>query len=131
MYKKENLKKIVLVDDDERLLETLKEYLEMEKDFKCVAFSEPKEALRYISENVDTDVVVSDLQMPKMDGIALAKEVLAIVPTMNVIIQSGYLISEVRICVSKAGLDKNKVKVVSKINIRELAKVIREVKWVS
>ena len=45
------MKKIVVVDDNKMFLETLKDFVEgMNKDFKCIAFSNPEDALRYAKD---------------------------------------------------------------------------------
>ena len=43
------MKKIIVVDDNKMFLENLKEFVEeMNKDFKCIAFSNPEDVLRHV-----------------------------------------------------------------------------------
>ena len=65
---------IMLIDDDELMLELLGRTLERH-GYRVLAFRSPLEALREF-DNERPDVVVSDVQMPEMDGIEFAKAVL-------------------------------------------------------
>lgn len=58
---------ILLVDDDANVLEGYKRQLR--KDFKLETAVGPEEGLKMIAENGPFAVVVSDFQMPGMDGI--------------------------------------------------------------
>ncbi len=61
--------KILLVDDDKELLEQSKMYLEKEKEeFDVESAFSAKNALKKL-EKMDYDVIVTDYQMPKMDGL--------------------------------------------------------------
>jgi two-component system response regulator GlrR len=63
---------VLVVDDDEAVLETVLEVLRTEFDAEAV--SSPYEALRTMAGK-DFDVLVTDWDMPGMDGVALFKEV--------------------------------------------------------
>lgn len=64
--------RVLLVDDDPCLLETLAELLEDDFDITCA--SSGKRALE-ILESEDFLVVCADFQMPGMDGIELMRQV--------------------------------------------------------
>jgi len=63
--------KLVLVDDDEVNLTFCQKVLQ---DYETFPFRDPKKALAYCSQN-DFDLVLSDMKMPSMTGIALIQEI--------------------------------------------------------
>jgi DNA-binding NtrC family response regulator len=68
---------IVIVDDEEMVLKSLRAFLNMETDYEVKTFLSPNEALEYIKGNM-VGLVISDFIMPEMDGInflARAKEI--------------------------------------------------------
>jgi len=65
---------ILYVDDDETLLKLNKLYLEKNGEFTVDIVSSAQEALKNLRA-VTYDAVLSDYQMPEMDGIELLKEV--------------------------------------------------------
>lgn len=58
--------KILVVDDDEHILRSLSQYLELE-DFNVVSASSGPEALK-LFEQEKPDLLVLDVMMPGMDG---------------------------------------------------------------
>jgi DNA-binding response OmpR family regulator len=58
--------KILVVDDDEHILKSLSQYLELE-DFEVVSASNGSDALNLFAE-AKPDLVVLDVMMPGMDG---------------------------------------------------------------
>jgi CheY-like chemotaxis protein len=62
--------KIMLVDDNEDILELLTAFLDG-YGFETYAFSSAKEALEaYVTSDDVFDLVISDMQMPEIDGIS-------------------------------------------------------------
>ena len=80
---------IVLVDDEEMVLTSLKSFLNLETDYDIKGFETPADALRYIEDN-NVDLVVSDYLMPEMDGISFLGEVRKLKPDVPRIILTGY-----------------------------------------
>ena len=80
---------IVLVDDEEMVLTSLKSFLNLETDYEIKSFETPAAALRYIEEN-NVDLVVSDYLMPEMNGISFLGEVRKLKPDVPRIILTGY-----------------------------------------
>jgi DNA-binding NtrC family response regulator len=80
---------IVLVDDEEMVLTSLKSFLHLETEYDVVSFKNPLEALEYIKDT-DVDLVVSDYLMPEMDGISFLGEVRQLRPDVPRIILTGY-----------------------------------------
>ena len=114
------MKKIVVVDDNEMFLETLKDLIEIQKDFKCVTFSNPENALRYVLDEKEIHAVVSDYEMPQMSGLILAKRIIEVLPVTKVIVMSGHDINYLREHALKAGIDENKILLLCKCNIINL-----------
>ena len=60
------MKKILLVDDEIRMLDLLSLYL-IPKGYHCVKMTSAQEAIRYIESN-KVDLILLDVMMPEMDG---------------------------------------------------------------
>ena len=85
----DNQSKIVIVDDEEMVLTSLKSFLNLETEYEVISFKNPLEALEYIKGS-DIDLVVSDYLMPEMDGISFLGEVRKVRPEVPRIILTGY-----------------------------------------
>ena len=66
----------VLVVDDEKDVRDLAEYFLSNAGYKMILAEDGQQAFKLYSENKDTiDVIVSDVQMPLMNGMELYKKV--------------------------------------------------------
>lgn len=65
--------KLLIVDDEKAIRDTLKEILEFEK-YEVAEAADGVEALSYIKDNI-VDLVLCDIKMPKMDGMELLSKV--------------------------------------------------------
>ena len=66
--------KLVIIDDEEKIVEGIAYLFPWEQiGYEVTCFSEPLEALDYI-ENNEIDVLLTDIQMPHIDGIELSKK---------------------------------------------------------
>jgi DNA-binding response OmpR family regulator len=65
-------KTILVVDDEERILHLLKDYLEQES-FRVVTAADGREAL-FVARHEKPDLIVLDLMMPEMDGHAFMRQ---------------------------------------------------------
>lgn len=85
------MKKIVFVDDEYEVRQSIVNLIDWKKyDFELVAqASNGQEALNVI-EATHPDVVLTDIRMPIMDGLALSKAIKEFDPTIKIIILSGY-----------------------------------------
>ena len=113
-------KRILVVDDDDFIRNLIKEFLKeiMQKDSNIYTTSNGKEALE-ILENKKIDLIISDVEMPVMDGRELLKELEKNNNKTNVIIMSGTS------CRSEFSDFKNVVGFLEKpFGIYELAKLI-------
>lgn len=82
--------KLVLVDDELHEIKQIERLINRITDsFEVIRFTNSVVALSYIKDN-KTDVVVTDIRMPNMDGISLIKNINKINPDIKIIILSGY-----------------------------------------
>jgi len=82
-------KKILLVDDDQFFRKIFINKLNHEK-YKVFSASTGTEAIKKISIN-DFDVVISDIGMPKVNGIDVLKFIKKSKPKTKVIMMSSYV----------------------------------------
>ena len=77
--------KILIVDDEKDMLVLLKRIITEETDHEAVTESDPSRALDLFKED-PFDLVITDLKMPKMDGIQLLEKIREIDPNTSVVI---------------------------------------------
>ncbi|PYX34902.1 MAG: hypothetical protein DMG80_00275 [Acidobacteria bacterium] len=83
--------RVLYVDDEEPLVFLMTRML-TQLGYQVTGCTEPQKALEtFRSGPHDFDVVVSDLSMPQMSGIDLAREILQTRPGMPILIASGYI----------------------------------------
>lgn len=80
--------KIMLVDDEERFLSTTKKVLS-KKGYDAITAASGKEALEKLKRR-SIHVVILDVKMPGMDGIATLKEIKRLFPLVEVIMLTGH-----------------------------------------
>jgi len=95
---------LLYVDDEPELLELGKLFLEKSGQFHVDTITSAQEALR-ILKTTSYDAIVSDYQMPDMDGIAFLKEIRAEFPDLPFIIFTGKGREEVAIEAFDNGAD--------------------------
>ena len=81
-------KSILLVDDEEIILSSLRWILE-KNDFKVTTATDGEEAITLLRAN-RYDLVITDLIMARVDGIAVLKQAKSLYPDTAVIILTGY-----------------------------------------
>jgi DNA-binding NarL/FixJ family response regulator len=82
--------KIIVIDDLPIVLEGVRVLLNRIKDFKVVAeFTNAKLFIEKI-ENYEFDIILTDIDMPEMDGMELTKQVTAKYPDKKIIALSMY-----------------------------------------
>lgn len=80
--------KVLFVDDEENILNAIRRGL-IDEEYECLFASNGLDALEIIKNN-SISVIVTDMRMPKMDGLTLLKEVKKIAPNTVRIVLSGY-----------------------------------------
>lgn len=82
--------RLLLCDDHAMFRQGLKSILETEDDFRVIGeVPNGREAIRYALET-KPDVILMDIQMPELDGVAATKAILAEQPDAKVIILTMY-----------------------------------------
>lgn len=98
---KEQKSAILVVDDEEGIRSSLKEFLE-ENRFDVFTAQNGQDALEII-EKESIDLVMTDLLMPRMDGIALTRTVIELGFNIPIIIMTAYASIENAVESMKAG----------------------------
>ena len=93
--------KILVVDDEESARHTLSELLEI-KNF-CVTATDSAEHALKLLEKTAFDLVLSDLLMPRIDGIALTKAIKEMGLNVPVVVMTGFASIETAVESMKAG----------------------------
>lgn len=116
--------RILLVDDETQIVDAVSQMLK-KKGYQVKGISDPVEALSIIRKEPNRfDLVISDVTMPHMTGMQLAREVKYIKPDIPIILCSGFgsIISEEEIKI--LGVDDF---IIKPINVSNLTRVIRNV----
>jgi two-component system, cell cycle response regulator CpdR len=86
--------RILYVEDNELVREVTSELLSQVGDRHVVALATAEDALREFQERA-FDVVITDISLPVMSGLDLARSILAVNPRTPIIIASGYALTSV------------------------------------
>ena len=81
--------RILIVDDEKDMLALLKRIIGEETDHELVTETDPLKALKLFRESL-FDLLITDLKMPKMDGIKLLEEARKIRKDVSVVILTAY-----------------------------------------
>jgi len=92
----------VLVVDDEESMRHLLTVILSDRGYEVRAVSNGEDALRELSAR-DYDLVLSDVRMPRMDGLALLRKALELHPDLTFIVMSAYGTHDTAIEAMKAG----------------------------
>ena len=93
--------RVLIVDDDISTLSMIQIMLESQ-DYQVTVAYDGQQALEVI-QSEDFDLIITDLKMPRMNGIELLKEVKANYPEIEVIITTAYMTIETAISAMKMG----------------------------
>ena len=80
---------ILLVDDEEMVLTSIKSFLSIETDYRVLTFTSPLKALGELDQH-EVDLVISDYLMPEMDGITFLAHMKSKFPQAPRILLTGY-----------------------------------------
>lgn len=85
--------KILVVDDETDLEVLIKQKFRKkirQKEYEFVFAINGKDALKKLAENPDIDIVLSDINMPEMDGLTLLTKLNELTPLIKSVIVSAY-----------------------------------------
>ena len=94
---------ILVIEDEELLLDLLKEMLEDEGYRVLTAADGPQAVDLYRTEKEKVSLVLSDMGLPSMGGWEVLQQLKAINPFVKVILSSGFMDSKVRQDMLSAG----------------------------
>jgi DNA-binding NtrC family response regulator len=82
---------ILVVDDEEMVLNSMKAFFAIESNYKLLTYTSALKAMEDLERNsLKVDLVISDYQMPGMDGIAFLAKVKEMLPMVPRILLTGY-----------------------------------------
>jgi len=82
---------VLLVDDEEMVLNSIKSFFAIETDYNLITYTSPLKALEELEQSTrHVDLVVSDYLMPEMDGITFLAKVKEKLPLVPRILLTGY-----------------------------------------
>lgn len=118
--------KILLVDDEEEVRTSIIKKIEWDKvGFTVIGDAENgRDALEKV-EALEPDVILTDIRMPYMDGLSLAKQIRELRPSIKIIIFSGYDDFEY----AKQAISLNITEYILKpVNAKELMEILERVR---
>jgi len=83
--------KVFLVEDETHIRQNIRKTVESMPDrYACIGEAGDGELALSIIRDLKPDILVTDIKMPFMDGLTLARHAKAIIPWLRIIIVSGY-----------------------------------------
>lgn len=95
--------RIMLADDHPLLRQALRDVLEKQRDFEVIAEARDGEEAVKLATELDPDVVIMDMSMPKLNGLEATKQIKASRPAIAVLVLTVHSDSEHILSVLKAG----------------------------
>jgi DNA-binding NtrC family response regulator len=84
-----NLKKVLILDDEQDILNTLQRYFNRKAKVEIVTYTNPIQAVEAIKHS-DFDLLLTDIMMPEMNGVEVLKTVKEVKPNLPVIMMTAY-----------------------------------------
>jgi CheY-like chemotaxis protein len=86
---------ILIVDDDKEIVDTASLYLTRKGNFTVQAFSDAVMAFEHFCLHaLEYDMLLSDIRMPGMSGLQLARKVKQLNPNVKVILMTAFEVNE-------------------------------------
>jgi DNA-binding NtrC family response regulator len=80
---------VVIVDDEEMVITSLRAFLQLETEYQVHCFTEPEEAAKFLETNT-VDICVSDYLMPRMNGIQFLSRAKQLQPEASRVLLTGH-----------------------------------------
>ena len=80
---------VLIVDDEEMVITSVRAYLEIETEFEVHGFTSPEEAVKHLEKNL-VDIAVSDYLMPRMSGIQFLNRARELQPEASRVLLTGH-----------------------------------------
>lgn len=85
----DNKKKVLILDDEQDILNTLIRYFNRKGKVEIITFTNPIQAVEAIKSN-NYDLLLTDIMMPEMNGVEVLKIVKDVKPELPVIMMTAY-----------------------------------------
>jgi DNA-binding NarL/FixJ family response regulator len=105
-FKNDKTLKVLIVDDNELLRLMLEMELEQEPDFEVVGTATDGLSAITKAHEAKPDVIIMDLQMPKMDGLTASKYIKKDFPEIPIIAYTSVLDPQVEVMADMAAIDR-------------------------
>jgi len=99
------LRKTILIAEDEEMSRFYFEKALKKTRANLFFVKDGIEAVEMVKENLEIDLVLMDIRLPKMDGIEATLKIKELYPEMPVIIQTAYVMQSVQDEARKNGCD--------------------------
>ncbi len=80
---------VVVIDDEEMVIQSIKNFLTLETDYEVLTFTSPVEALDVLRDR-QVDLIISDYLMPELNGIEFFLKIKEIQPHATRVLLTGY-----------------------------------------
>lgn len=122
-FDKESFKDVTLlyVEDDLMTIEEISYFLQKYVK-KLIIAKDGKEGLELFKKH-KPDIVITDIQMPKMNGLEMSEEILKTDPSVPIVLTTAYSDSQYLIRAIELGIDKY---IVKPINMLELLTIVQK-----
>jgi len=94
-----------MVVDDEPIIGKLLTMFLTEENYEVTSFTRGKKALEHLKTNGAVSLLLTDVNMPEMSGIELARQVKTLYPTLPIIVMSGSADGQTRDEIFSLGAD--------------------------
>lgn len=116
---------IIIIDDEEESLAAMTRALS-KVGYTTLTFSDGVSALEHPSDLRRADLVISDLKMPNVDGLAVLRKVKELSPETGVLLVTAFGTVEIAVKAMQAGADDFVLKPLDLFELRHRAKKILE-----
>lgn len=122
-----SLYKIMLVDDEEEVRKSIIRKINWEvAGFEVIGDAENGEDALEKIEQVEPDVVLTDIKMPYMDGLTMAERIRQRYPSIKIVIFSGFDEFDY----AKRAIKLNVIEYILKpVNVEELTAILKKIKF--